>query len=141
MSGEASIRYEDAYAILEVDGDRSILRLQWKGFAHGPAYRQVLERSLTLIDQHGLRYFLADSRQMGPILYEDEQWTTREVTPRFQGSSLKRIAILPSHDLFNRMSVDRMVEVSAPKSPYQIAYFREVAEAEAWLFGREKAIA
>lgn len=135
------ILLDDDLATIEIDPARSFMRLRWKRFAHGPAYRDVLERSLTLIIEHQVKYWLADGRQMGPILYDDEQWSIKVITPRFQQTGLKRLAIIPDNDLFNQMSVERMVEVTAPRSPYQIAYFREVADAEAWLFGKERAIA
>jgi len=135
------ILHDDDLATIDLDPSRSFMRLRWKRFAHGAAYRGVLERSLALIIEHQVRYWLADGRRMGPILYDDEQWSIKEITPRFQSTGLKRLAIIPDNDLFNQMSVERMVEITAPGSPYQLAYFREVADAEAWLFGEERAIA
>ena len=141
MASPPMIILEDDHVLIEADPELSLMRLNWKGFCHGDQYRQVLEKALETINELRLKFWLNDARQMGPILFEDEQWTINEITPRYQQSGLKRIAIIPSRDFFNKMSVERMVEATAPRSPYQIAYFREVPDAEAWLFGREKAIA
>ncbi|MBL8000819.1 MAG: hypothetical protein JNL05_02550 [Flavobacteriales bacterium] len=113
----------------------ALVVLHWKGYADPAQYRQGLETALAFVVEHRVKRWLADLRLMTAILKPEETWTNENWFPRLIAAGmLERMAILPSSDYFNQMSVERIMDHSSPKIPFKVGYFRSVDDGVAFLF-------
>lgn len=109
--------------------------LHWKGYADPERYRRGLETALAFVAEHQVKRWLADLRLMTAILKAEETLTNEDWFPRLIAAGmLERMAILPSSDYFNQMSVERIMDFSSPKIPFKVGYFRSVNEGVVFLF-------
>ena len=137
MAEQETIHSDDRYARISLNKETGSITLQWKGYVPSEAYRRILDTGVQLALEHQVKFWLADLRQMGVILRDDERWTTSDFMPRMAKAGLERLAILTSTDLFNQMSVDRIMDTSIPILPFQVAYFDDIVTARVWLQGKE----
>ncbi len=125
--------HDTPYVNMTADLDDSILMIRWKNYAPSGTYRATLDLAVRWIEQHQLRSFLTDQRRRGAILHDDEVWLITDWAPRMARAGLERAAIVQSPDFFNRTTLDRIVTVVMPTTPYPIANFQTIDEARAWL--------
>lgn len=126
---------ETEFVTVTVHHASRLIQLRWKGFAPTPEFRRTLDEALQAVLEHKLLYWLADLRGMSAILRRDEQWSTTDWFPRASASGLKKMAIVTSTDLFNQMSVERIMDDAAGVITFQTAYFDDVDVARTWLLG------
>lgn len=126
---------ETEFVTATIDPAIRLIQLRWKGFAPTPEFRRTLDEALQSVLEHKLLYWLADLRGMSAILRRDEQWSSTDWFPRAAASGLKKMAIVTSTDLFNQMSVERIMDDAAGVITFQTAYFDDADVARAWLLG------
>ena len=124
---------DEAFLTIEVATKTKTISLRWTGFAVSEDYRRGLETALESVLENDLEFWLADLRDMTAILTRDSKWTNEEWFPKLIPSKLKRMAIVESSDYFNKMSVDRIMDIAEPSLPFKVSYFREIEEAKKWL--------
>lgn len=129
--------FETAEAVVDVYPEQKLLYLTWKGNAVGDSFRTPVLKLIEATREHGLVYFLSDTRNMGPILYHDTEWVEREVLPQLIQAGLRRSAVLSSHDVLNNIAVDNMVASIPREAPYTVAFFGEPEPALQWLYKDE----
>jgi hypothetical protein len=110
-----------------------MVRSTWHGNVSGEAYRSALMVLLDLVKRDKLKYWLTDARDMGPILYEDQQWSLHTYIPLLMEEGLERIAIVSSSDVLNVLAVDRMVNLTPDSAKYVMAFFENPSMAQLWL--------
>lgn len=132
------ILHDDQDARVEVSPAQKLLRLTWKQPNTGEAYRSLLSRVIDVVGERQLKLWLSDGRKAGPILYEDQVWTTQEFMPRVLAAGLVRIAIVNSEDGLNLMAVDRMVNATPADAPYSIGFFEDPSIGQLWLMDPSK---
>ncbi|MEX1133035.1 MAG: hypothetical protein WEC15_07430 [Flavobacteriales bacterium] len=132
------ILHDDLDATIDVHPVQRLVRLTWKHPVAGSEYRALLTRLLGVVKDQQLKLWLSDGCKAGPILYEDQVWTTREFMPMVLAAGLVRIAIVNSKDGLNLLAVDRMVNATPPDAPYDIAFFEDPAIAQLWLMDPSK---
>jgi len=107
--------------------------LRWTDYTPSAEYREALMVARDAVKKYSLILWLADLRNMTAILQADEKWTVEEWFPSLAKAGLERMAILTSSDFFNQMSVNRIMDGSAPVIGFQVAYFDDESKANAWL--------
>lgn len=132
------ILHDDQNARIEIHAAQQLLRLTWKRPIIGDDYRNLLTRVVQIVKERQLQLWLSDGRLAGPILYDDQVWTTNEFMPLVLAAGLVRIAIVNSQDGLNLLAVDRMVNATPPGAPYNIAFFNDPAIAQLWLMDPSK---
>jgi hypothetical protein len=132
MAMEAHITFANEFAQVEVHPLQQLVRLTWKGNAAGAAYREPSLAVLKAVRDFKLKFFLSDSRNMGPILFADRSWSEREVIPKLIEAGLVRIAIVSSSDGLNVIAVDNMVN-TIPMGTATVAFFDDASMAQLWL--------
>ncbi|MBS1583837.1 MAG: hypothetical protein JST66_16680 [Bacteroidetes bacterium] len=132
------IEHESPQVTIEVLPELRLLRSTWRGDLSGEAYREALMRILDLVERDRLKYWLTDGREMGPILFKEQQWSTGTFMPMLAGVGLERIAIVSSSDVLNAMAVDRMVSATPGNATYTIAYFENPSIAQLWLMKKDE---
>ena len=126
---------------MEVDEEMSIIVTEWKNYLPSAEYRASLLQVHELVKRYGLRFWLSDSRKMGAILRDDEQWSVAEFTPLLMQAGLRRIAVISSADYFNRTSTERMVEATAAIVPFKVEFFDDPLMGREWLAVELKVLA
>lgn len=132
------ILHDDQDARVEISPAQKLLRLTWKQPITGQAYRSLLNRVIDVVGERDLKLWLSDGRKAGPILYDDQVWTTQEFMPKVLAAGLVRIAIVNSEDGLNLMAVDRMVSATPTDAPYSIGFFEDPAIGQLWLMDPSK---
>lgn len=132
------IEHESPQLTIEVLPELRLLRSTWRGDLSGEAYRAALMRILAVVERDRLKYWLTDGREMGPILFKDQQWSTGTFMPMLAEVGLERIAIVSSTDVLNALAVDRMVNATPGNATYTVAYFENPAIAQLWLMKKDE---
>lgn len=132
------IEHESPEVTIEVLPELRLLRSTWRGDLSGEAYRSALMRILEAVERDRLKYWLTDGREMGPILFKDQQWSTGTFMPMLAEVGLERIAIVSSSDVLNALAVDRMVNATPGNATYTVAYFENPAIAQLWLTKKDE---
>ncbi len=128
------------YVNIVADDATRTITLRWTDYSPSKEYREALDLACTAVKERGVRLWLADLRRMGAILQDDEKWTVSDWFPRMAKAGLKRMAILTSTDYFNQMSVDRIMEDSAPVIGFDVAYFDDEHQARKWLLDKAEVL-
>ena len=96
-------------------------------------YRSILDDARMNVGLHRSECWLAYLRGVNAILRQHEQWTVNDWFPTLAKTGFERMAILMSSDLYNLMSVDRIMQAATPEMPFAAAYFDDEEGARVWL--------
>jgi hypothetical protein len=132
------VALDNEHASLEVHPEQRLIRLTWKGVVPGAVYRETLLQLMTIAKRERLKYWLSDGRKMGPILYEDQVWSTTELKPHMEDSGIERVAIVSSKDGLNLIAVDKIVNATPSEARHSIAFFDDVSMAQLWLLHNDR---
>lgn len=137
-STDEQLLFQEPFLKITYHPGQSMIALRWTKYATGADYRRGLEFALDFVRRNNVRYWLADLRLMSAILQPEVKWTNEDWFPRLiQAGVLRKMALLPSSDFFNQMSVDRIMDYSAGAFTFQVGYFPTEEELLAWLFERK----
>lgn len=126
--------FESPEAVVDVYPELKLVYLTWKSGAAGPAFRDPVQKLIDAARDHGVVYFLSDTRHMGPILFADTEWTERVALPQEIQAGIRRCAVLTSYDVLNNIAVDNMVASIPQEAPLTVQYFPEPEHALQWLY-------
>jgi hypothetical protein len=133
------IYFEDEFLTVKEMGAGKISSMIWKGLAKAEDYRNGYDKFLEMLQKqekpNGL--WLFDFTYGRVIDMKDQQWTINEWIPRLLGLSnfiLKRIAVIPSSDVFNKVAARIIMNKIAQASEIEISYFENQDDASVWLF-------
>ncbi|MCB9169761.1 MAG: hypothetical protein H6594_05340 [Flavobacteriales bacterium] len=129
--------YDEVYLRIHYDAARSLVRLAWQGYVPSETYREALDTALEFVLRNKVHLWLADLRGMSAILRDDELWTNTDWFPRLARTKLQRMAILPSLDFFNQMSVRRIMDGTTGVIEFPVGYFADPEEALDWLLEKD----
>lgn len=136
---KVEVLHDDQDARIEINPAQRLFRFIWKRPVMGKDYRTILMLAVKLMKERQVLLWLNDGRNAGPILYDDQVWTMKEVIPLVLKAGLLRIALVNSHDGLNLLAVDRLVNATPPDAPYSIGFFEDPAIAQLWLMDPSKA--
>ena len=134
---DGPVFFESDHARIMVHVPHHLVHVVWKGNTAGEAYREASRQVLKAVQEHGLRYFLSDARNMGPILFADREWSEHEIIPKFVEAGLRRVAVVSSKDVLNMIAVDNMVASVPSEAPCQFGFFGGPDLALVWLYADE----
>ena len=126
------VHLDEDYLKISYDEDAACVIMQWKSFATSEEFRYGLNEGLKLIQQKNASNWLADLRKMEAIDPEDEQWSNENWFPRALQTGINRMALVPSEDVFNSISVENIMN-SVAGTGLVTHYFKEADEAKSWL--------
>ena len=125
IPGVASVRWVEAGQLTFVE---------WEGWANSTEFSALLEAEVRALKEHRGSRLLADCRLQRVLASDDQQRANRDWVPQVVEAGLKRFAVvLPVSDMAAGHLQERLSEVSA--EPFEVAYFKTVEDAEAWLQG------
>jgi hypothetical protein len=130
--------FEDEFLFIEQEPQSNIAIMKWKGLAKSDDYRNGYNTFLDMLKNKEKKsaLWLFDFTNGKVIDIKDQQWTINEWIPSLSEINdfiLKRIAIIPSSDVFNKVAariiMNKLVQISEP----DISYFDNTEEAINWL--------
>lgn len=117
---------------LVFDEETGIFITHWLGYTAAPDYRSALERALELARPLKIRAWVGDNRRNRIISPENQRWTSDEWWNEFATLGHRRLAVVVGADLFNRLSVDRIIMKASPRSPWETQHFDALQPAIDW---------
>jgi hypothetical protein len=134
MSPADSDVYFNAPGIASVRWDPTgrLVLVEWEGWADSAEFAALLDAEVRALSEHRGSRLLADCRRQKVLHPDDQERADKEWLPRAVTAGLKRFAIvLPTSALAAMNVQDRLGKV--PSATLDIAYFKGVEEARAWL--------
>lgn len=128
-----AVYYEKPHLTICYDGGRNVGKSVWNGFVSGEAYRQSMMACVRLMTEQNVRYWIADDREMKAIRLKDQEWSNAVLMPQLANSSLKKMALVVSRDMFNQIAIDHIINQAGSTIGFEIRYFKDPKPAEAWL--------
>lgn len=128
-----AVYYEKPHLTICYDKGRNVGKSVWNGFVSGEEYRQSMMACVRLMTEQNVRYWMADDREMKAIRLKDQEWSNTVLMPKLANSSLKKMALVVSRDMFNQIAVDRIIGQARNAIGFEIRYFKDPKPAEAWL--------
>jgi hypothetical protein len=134
------VHFDESFLKISFDEAANCVVMEWKSFATSDEFRKGLNEGLKLIEQMDATNWLADLREMGAIDPDDEEWSNTDWFPRALSAGINRMAIVPSSDIFNSLSVENIM--NAVEGTNLIThYFKEVQPAREWLRQQQEELA
>ena len=126
--------FENQYVTITIDESLQTLVHTWRGFAQGEDYRNAWEESLKLAQQHNLKRWLINQRDLKGISSCDLQWTNEEWVPKSKQamSEMRYTAIVLSDNIFDEIALSRSAQALREKGIIA-GYFANEQFAKAWL--------
>ncbi|MEM9828986.1 MAG: hypothetical protein AAF944_00030 [Bacteroidota bacterium] len=111
---------------------RSLVSPCRKDFATSEEFKMGLNKGLDLLVERNTENWLADLRKMDVIDSDDEKWSNKDWFPRALVGGVKKMALIPSEDIFNNMSVESIMNEVAGTG-LVVHDFDDVEKAKTWL--------
>ncbi|WP_192821243.1 STAS/SEC14 domain-containing protein [Rufibacter sp. LB8] len=126
--------FKNAHITISYDPARQLVQTRWKGFVNSEEYREILGVYLNLIKVKPVTRWLADNTHAKAIRPADQEWTAQEWVPRFsEAGGVKRMAVILSTDIFNKMAVENIVQKGGMDIAFDTHYFDNEEDALAWV--------
>ncbi len=132
IASKEKVTFDSHFLRVSFEGEVPCVTMQWKGFATSEEFREGLNAGLKTVETEKCSNWLADLRKMEVIAPEDEAWSNENWFPRGLAGGIKKMALIPSEDVFNSLSVDSIMS-KVEGIGLVIHYFSNVEEARQWL--------
>ena len=129
--------FDESYAKIYVSESQKYIKLIWKGYVQGDKFQKVLNTGLKLVLDYQLEAWYADLREMKVIKKSDQKWTDDEWFPKMTKTSLLKMGVLNSKDVFNRFGADQILTKAGNIVPFDIKNFDNAHECEEWIRKRD----
>ena len=129
--------FDESYASIYPNESEKYIRIVWKGYVQGEKFQNVLNTGLKLVQDQQLEAWCADLREMKVIKKSDQKWTDDVWFPQMTKTSLLKMGILNSKDVFNRFGTDQIITKASNIVPFDIMNFDSADECEEWIKKRD----
>ncbi len=126
------IMYESNVATVHWNEETQSVHLLWHKFAKGTLLRTALVTALDVLKEKGAVNWITDTRQLGVMTLEDQQWFNEDWSPRAVQAGLAHLALVLPANLLEKMAVHSVISKTQFGS-VEIAHFDGVDHAKAWL--------
>ena len=131
------IAYYNLPGVAAVTWDRTLksVYVEWKGGSNPTYFTECLETGLRVLQDHRGSRWLADCRNLRPILQAEQVWLDREWFPRALSAGLTRMAVVIAKSAIAKQNVEDILgRVSNHR--LDVAYFATIDQAAQWLIAR-----
>src|SRR5664279_354688 len=90
--------------------DTNIVHHEFRRFVYGAELRDVLEKGLALLKEHGSRKWLSDDRRNGPLKAADAEWCKTHWFPQVHAAGWKHWAVVLPDGAVGQMNMRRWIE-------------------------------
>lgn len=97
------------YLSARIVPDENLLHVTWLRSVSSQEYRDGLKAIKKLIFENNFKLWLADSRLLAHVTFEDQQWIMKEVIPLLLKSQLQKVARVVNADVFSYITFENMM--------------------------------
>lgn len=119
------------------EGPVPVLEMSWRSYAKSADFQAVALQALALSQQHQVRAWVADDRQLGAVRPSDTVWAEQAVLVPLSESGLQRFALLDSTVALNKLIIGDMHKRILPAVQYEARHFEDLNAARVWALGLE----
>lgn len=125
--------YKD-FDFLNIQWDDSIksVIMTWKKFAKGEDFRMGLNEGVNLVNLKGGSNWLADLRDLGTVIKEDQEWSNNDWYPRAIAAGVRFMAIIMPKSFISALSVKNIL-TKVEDIKVETQYFGSLEDAKLWL--------
>ena len=132
------IIFSQPYGTVLVDASVPCIISQWHTFANKQEFRTLLETAMDYFDAHSTPAtpwgWIADSRHMGAIPAEVQQWLHTAFNPRITKAGLREMSVVVPETIFGRLAVQQYQQnAEQDNTSYELAtqYYDSLDNAKA----------
>ncbi|GHA55158.1 hypothetical protein [Pontibacter akesuensis] len=124
------------YIVIKIKEEDKLLSNVWQRSVTSEEYRAGLSLVKQYLLQHDIHLWLADSRKLANVTFEDQQWLIKKLVPELLTSKLQKIARVMHADVFTYISFEQQMERAYQNHPIlaETAQFTSVEAALSWLY-------
>ncbi|UZR96924.1 STAS/SEC14 domain-containing protein [Chondrinema litorale] len=127
--------FEDKVISIKYHPDSNCIENTWNGFANSDTYRANMNKILEAFKKHKADSIMGDVVNMKVVSVADQKWTNEVWQPEILKAGFKRNAIVVSGDIFNKITVEKIVNSTDNNAGVEYKYFSQREKAFAWLRG------
>ncbi|MBL8161565.1 MAG: STAS/SEC14 domain-containing protein [Anaerolineae bacterium] len=120
------------YATLWYHTDDKIVQHVYHKFIYGKEFRDVLNKGVELLKEHGATKWLSDDRKNSALPTEDLNWSMTEWFPKAFEAGWRNWAIIMPDKVAGQMNMNRIMKVNIDRG-LNIKVFEDTNEALEWL--------
>lgn len=136
--------YQNEHVTLTVACHIHLIGQTWVGVPSSESYRAGSLAALYLAEQHQLKRWLIDQRQLRMFRPKDLQWFIEEWLPLAVARLTDNVAVaivLTDLNQFSKLGSDLVLRAALGLNPQlQSRYFTDMAEARTWLTARKSPV-
>ena len=126
--------YENEYALVNHDPEKSLVEIVWKNEEHVQSYPFVLAKAVAVSKQHKVSKWYADMTALTFVSDQAQTWIKEILFPNICDAEVQRFAIVVSPDLIEKyISEAHELENTAKEYGFQSNYFAQADDAKRWL--------
>ncbi len=124
--------FKTQYILLQYNEQEKYIVANWLQFPLSEEFRTGMDQIIRLMEENKIGKVLTDTRKMGAISPDDQDWSITDWLPRAFKAGYRRIALVISEDIFNQMSVEDIMS-RVEGMDFVTKYFPNSEEGRKWL--------
>lgn len=112
--------------------ESGIVHHKFKKYMWGDAFKEVLDKGLEQMKEHGATKWLSDDRANSALRPEDGAWANDDWTPRVLAAGWKYWAIVLPQNVIGRMNMQQFIDQQS-QAGVTVRVFSDPNEALSWL--------
>ncbi len=125
--------FEKPYITIHYIEEENLVYTEWHGFANSEEYREVLNTYTEVAKKYNVTNWIGNTKNAKAIRPLDQEWTVKEWVHEFAKTNVKRMAIIVSDDIFNKMAIDNIIRKGNEIVKFDTKYFNNLEEAKKWV--------
>src|SRR5689334_11451171 len=121
------IYFEKRHVRIHWDDSLAAVWAEWLSFVESDEFRAALNAGTKLVEEKRAKRWLADTRNLGPVSQEDQEWTTVDWFPRVIRAGVRSMAFVVPRKVVAQLAVQRVMN-KIDKDELHQAHFAELAE-------------
>ncbi len=126
--------FESNYLTINYNTSLGCIIMDWKPvIMKSEEYREGLEQGLKIVNERNIQFWIANLQDMKIIKLADEKWKNEIWFPRALKATIKKMGIVVSKDVFNKVAVTNIMNQKEVKLSIESKYFSTVTDVAAWI--------
>ncbi len=127
------IQFQNKFVVVALVNSSTAIALTWKGYIPSAVYREALEKSLLIAQEHKIENWISDIRHIKIISVQDRKWVEQAWIPNAVSSGCyKKQAVIMAEDIFAGAAARYLLTVVMDQQ-VETRNFTNLEEAKAWL--------
>jgi len=124
--------FERKYVSVNYNQKFDAVEIIWNGFANEAQYKETISAALQILLDNQCKNWLADQTNARAVSPKVLDWAQKEIIPKAVEAGARKIAMVVSKDIFNKMFADSVKSYIEKEIGGETAYFQDRESAEKW---------